>query len=197
MSNYQFCPSPDLSTQEQNFAFWENAFSDEELSRIKTIGDALPKNDGVVNTTGDLETQVRKSQVAWISNNNETQFIYDKMGYVSRMLNGQFFDLDLYGFIEDFQYTIYQANDAKYDWHMDKGNLNSPPRKLTLVLQLSDPSEYEGGDLEFLVSNEPIKAKKEKGVIYAFPSYILHRVTPVTAGTRKSLVVWICGNKFK
>ena len=113
-------------------------------------------------------------------------------------MNGQFFDLDLYGFVEDLQYTTYNSvEEGHYDWHMDKGNLNSSPRKLSMVLQLSDPTEYEGGDLEFMMSKDPIKATKQKGIIYTFPSYILHRVTPVTAGTRKTLVVWLAGPKFK
>jgi PKHD-type hydroxylase len=75
--------------------------------------------------------------------------------------------------------------------------INNSPRKLSMVLQLSDPSEYDGGDLEFYVQSEPIKAEKKKGIVYVFPSWVLHRVTPVTRGTRRSLVMWIAGPKFK
>jgi PKHD-type hydroxylase len=196
MSNYPLCPSPDLSTKERNFAFWENGFSDDEISRIKVIGDSLTLNQAIVDR-GESNTSIRKSKVGWISHDTNSSFIYDKLGYIGRMMNGEFFDLNLYGFIEDIQYTVYQSDDDKYNWHMDKGNLNAPPRKLSLVVQLSDPSEYEGGDFEFLVGPEPITAKKEKGIVYAFPSYIIHRVTPITAGTRKSLVIWFCGDKFR
>lgn len=195
MSNYMLCPSPDLATNERNYASWENGFSDDEISRIRNLGDALVLNTATTDS-GDINP-IRKAKVGWIENNNDSGFIYDKLGYIGRMLNGQFFEFDLYGFVEDIQYTVYQSGSDKYEWHMDKGNLNAPPRKLSLVVQLSDPSEYEGGDLEFMVQFEPITAEKKKGLIYAFPSYVMHRVTPVTAGTRKTLVIWLCGNKFR
>lgn len=108
-----------------------------------------------------------------------------------------FFDFDLYGFVEDFQYIVYNSDNSHYDWHMDKGTLTSPPRKLSLVLQLTDPSEYEGGDLELNYCSQPVKTKKERGLVYAFPSWVVHRVTPVTKGVRKTLVVWIAGPKFR
>ena len=66
-----------------------------------------------------------------------------------------------------------------------------------MVLQLSDPLEYVGGDLQIFTSPEPTSVDKEKGLIAAFPSYVLHKVTPVTQGTRKTLVVWVCGPSFK
>lgn len=198
MSTYQLCPGPDVSTKEQNFAFWENGFSDDEISKIKKIGDGLSLDNASVTNAGVTDIGIRKSKTGWIGYNDNTQFIYDRLGYVARMLNAQFFEFELYGFVEDLQYTVYTNTGDRYDWHMDKGNLNNAPRKLSLVLQLSDPSEYEGGDLEFNVGGDKIEqAKKGKGLVYAFPSWILHRVTSVTAGTRKSIVVWLCGNKFR
>jgi len=71
------------------------------------------------------------------------------------------------------------------------------PRKLSLVLQLTDPEEYEGGDLELMTSSDPIAVLKQRGLISVFPSFVLHRVTPVTKGTRRTLVVWACGPEFK
>ena len=70
------------------------------------------------------------------------------------------------------------------------------PRKLTLVLQLSDPSEYEGGELQSLTSLQPGTVNKKKGIIAAFPSWTLHQVTPVTKGVRKTLVIWVAGPQF-
>lgn len=199
MSAYHISPSPDKATNEQNFATWENGFSESELSQIKQIGDGIATDIALVNTDNENIQDLRKSRIGWLGLNDKTSFLYDKLGYIARMINGQFFDFDLYGFVEDFQYTVYNGNNNDhYDWHMDKGNTNHSPRKLSLVLQLSDPSEYEGGDLQLWTGgNEPITCEKKKGLLYAFPSFILHRVTPVTRGTRKSLVVWLAGNKFK
>jgi len=197
MSVYQVTPSPALSTREENFATWDNGFSLDEISLIRKIGDSLSIGVGTVDTGNLPDPSVRQSQVGWISNNADTTFIYDRLGYVLRMINGEFFDLDMFGFVEDFQYTIYTSNSDHYNWHMDKGNLGTSPRKLSMVLQLSDPSEYEGGDLEFYLGSTPTVAQKKQGKIHVFPSYILHRVTPVTRGTRKTLVAWAAGPKFR
>jgi PKHD-type hydroxylase len=70
-------------------------------------------------------------------------------------------------------------------------------RKISITVQLSDPNDYEGGVLELNVGNTIVQMPKEKGCAVLFPSYILHRVTPVTKGIRKSLVLWVGGTTFK
>lgn len=201
MSIYTFAPSPDIACRETNIANWEKGFSEKQINDIVSIGDELVKMEATVmdsqgNRNNAIE-KIRKSEISWIALNNKTEFIYDTMAYIARQLNGQFFNFDLYGFVEDFQYTVYRPEGDHYTWHMDKGGFNLAPRKLSMVLQLSDPSEYEGGDLEFFTAADTFTAKKEKGLVYAFPSYLMHRVTPVTRGTRRSLVVWISGPKFR
>jgi PKHD-type hydroxylase len=64
-------------------------------------------------------------------------------------------------------------------------------------LQLTDPEEYEGGQTYLITSQEPFPIAKEKGSITFFPSYTLHEVKPVTKGTRKALVGWIHGPRWK
>jgi PKHD-type hydroxylase len=68
---------------------------------------------------------------------------------------------------------------------------------LSLVLQLSDPAQYEGGNLQVMTGSEPQTVRKQRGLVAAFPSYVLHQVTPVTQGTRQSLVAWVSGPQFK
>jgi PKHD-type hydroxylase len=116
-------------------------------------------------------------------------------------------------FSETCQYTTYGVGQF-YDWHMDgfsnpykkEGQLFNKIRKLSVTLLLSDPSEYEGGMLEFFEPNISPKEKPKiileeerplKGSIVVFPAHIYHRVTPVTKGVRKSLVVWNCGYPYK
>jgi PKHD-type hydroxylase len=116
-------------------------------------------------------------------------------------------------FSETCQYTTYEVGQF-YDWHMDgfsnpykkEGKLFNKIRKLSVTLVLSDPSEYEGGMLEFYESNVSPKQKPKiileeerphKGSVIVFPAHIYHRVTPVTKGVRKSLVVWNCGYPYK
>ena len=84
-----------------------------------------------------------------------------------------------------------------YGWHQDYGGKLSPSRKLSLVLQLADPSQYEGGNLQVMTGGEPTNVRKQRGLITVFPAYTLHQVTPVTQGTRQSLVAWISGPPFR
>ena len=200
MSTYFFAPPPDLSTREMTFTTWENGFTDSQINDIIRIGDSLIPRNATVGGSKDGEdiSEIRKSKTSWIALNNDTSWLYDSLAYIVRQLNGQFYDFNLSGFVEDFQYTVYDGSGDHYSWHIDKGFSNSiSPRKLSIVLQLTDPSEYEGGDLEFYLAPTPVKAKKQKGLLYAFPSWVLHRVTPVTSGIRRSLVVWVSGPKFR
>ena len=197
MAFYQLSPSPDLSTKEQNYAFWNESFDEESLARIIEIGDTTEQAAGIVSNDKKVDEKIRKSKVAWLPVNEATQFIYETLGFVARQLNGEFFGFDITAFVDNIQYTVYDQDGDHYDWHMDKGMINTSPRKLSMVLQLSDPADYEGGDLEFFLGSDVIKAEKKRGMIYAFPSYIVHRVTPVTSGVRKSLVAWIAGPKFR
>jgi len=197
MAIYSLVPSPSLGVGEHGFATWEKGFSPEQIEAIRTLGDALPLAPAVVGE-GEVLTDVRRSETGWIDLNPNSTFIYDSLGFIARQLNGQFFDFDLFGFVEDIQYTVYRADGGHYDWHLDRGvSGGQAPRKLSLVLQLSDPSEYEGGELEVFLGGEPTQMKKEQGLVVAFPSFVLHRVTPITSGTRRTLVVWLSGPKFR
>lgn len=203
MSVYQFTPSPDVANRETCITWWDNGFSQDEVQRLVSYGNQLVEKEGVDGTVGDNRTDpnYRSSKIAWIGYNQETNWLYDKLSYISRQINGQYYNFDLSGFVEDFQYTIYNSAEVggdHYDWHMDKGYRDgASPRKLSLVVNLSDPSEYEGGELQFHADRGLEVADKTQGKVHCFPSYILHRVTPVTKGTRRTLVVWIAGPKFR
>ena len=70
------------------------------------------------------------------------------------------------------------------------------PRKLSLSLALND--DFEGGEFQINEGKEtnPITVPMHKGRVVLFPSFMIHRVTPITKGTRKSIVVWVNGPKF-
>lgn len=192
---YWLSPSPPAI--EETFATWQNAFSDSELAQVIKLGEDRRKQDGIIGANGITDANVRLSTVSWLEQSDSTIWLYDKLGYIVRQVNGQFFDFDIAGMAEQFQYTVYENNGSHYTWHMDKGVMNgNPPRKLSISVQLSDPDEYEGGDLEFMPGASILKAPRDKGIVVAFPSWVLHRVTPVTRGCRRSLVVWVCGPKW-
>lgn len=151
--------------------------------------------------------KIRNSDVVWT---NE-QWIYDEIYPYIHKANvnaGWNFDWD---WSENCQFTIYGKN-QHYDWHVDSFetpyedtdvNFNKKIRKLSVTCFLSDPKDYKGGELEFdlrNLSNGKSNIKKiilPKGSVIVFPSFVWHRVRPVTKGTRYSLVIWSLGYPFK
>jgi PKHD-type hydroxylase len=193
---------PSFGLAEHPFVTWDDGFTEDEIKSIISIGDALEKDKATIHGADkeDDYSKIRESSISWIEYNQDTGWIYDRLAHILRMLNGQFYRFDIYGFSEHLQYTVYNGErEGHYTWHLDSGFSSSghPPRKLSLVLQLSDSSEYEGGDLEILTTSEPQAVMKKKGLVAVFPSYVLHRVTPVTKGIRRTLVVWSCGPTFR
>jgi PKHD-type hydroxylase len=114
--------------------------------------------------------------------------------------NDSFYKFDLTEMTENLQFTMYDESfGGRYDWHVDHGGHQSGGRKLSVVVQLSDPLTYEGGELQFgQATDDKIEvADKNKGCVVLFPSYMRHRATEVTKGTRYSLVTWITGPPFR
>jgi PKHD-type hydroxylase len=201
MSIFHFPPSPSFNL-ETSYATWNNGFTDDEIEMIIEIGESFRIDTATVG--GDKENEddvkIRKSKISWISNNDNTFWLYKKLSEITRKLNGQFFNFDLFGFYEDMQYTIYESfQKGHYDTHIDMVSRGSdiPQRKLSIVLQLSDQEQYEGGELQIFETGKFLPVEKKKGLLVAFPSYLPHKVTPVTSGIRRSLVVWVAGPPFK
>lgn len=179
------------------FVWWEGAFTDQELDWLQEKAKAADQDARVSgNGVGVVDAKIRRSQVSWLNNNPNTEWIFKKLAHVASQLNSQYFKFDLDGFGEALQLTNYdQFENGMYGWHQDYGGLIS--RKLSMVVQLTDPSEYEGGNLQILTTGEPVNVRKQRGLIAVFPAYTLHQVTPVTQGSRQSLVAWISGAPFK
>ena len=143
MSRYIFSPTPAFARGEA-FATWVDGFTSDEIEKIIEYGDAKEKVKAGLGD-GDYNDDVRRTKVSWFQYNENTAFIYDRLASIASCLNGQFFNFDLFGFDEDFQYSVYEEGEqGHYTWHMDALPVMSraSPRKLSLVLQLSDPSEY-------------------------------------------------------
>lgn len=202
MSIYQFAPMPTTVNSDVDFVTWQNAFTPEELDRIEAYAmENLPAEKAIIAGLSKEEEYdaIRKSKTAWIGLNPETVWLYDRLAYVARMVNAQYWRFDLEGFVEDFQFTLYDEPDDHYTWHTDSVKYadGKTPRKLSMVIQLSDPEDYAGGDLQLKGGPEDTTVTRERGLVTVFPSYLLHRVTPLESGVRKSLVVWISGPPFR
>lgn len=167
-------------------------FCDEQGTQPATLGNRLQNSD------------IRISETKFHFINEKNGWIFDILEYVANDVNDSYFQFDLIGF-DRFQYTVYNEVGSHYTYHPDM--LFGPtasielqtPRKLSFSLVLSDSKDYTGCEFEMIVDNvnAPIKIPQKKGRIIAFPSYMFHRVTPLTSGIRKSIVFWAVGPKFK
>ena len=99
--------------------------------------------------------------------------------------------------IQDLQYLEYHADDnAKYDWHIDAGDSLSSMRKISISWVLNEG--FEGGDLQFFGDGgEIVTYNSTPTKLVSFTSFLNHRVTNVTKGIRKVLVVWVWGNAWR
>ena len=149
---------------------------------------------------------IRNSSIAWIDESWIWTMVQPFIKQANKLANWNF-QLD---FSEPAQWTKY-SKDQHYSWHTDQYSLpfNQPRsrmhgliRKLSMTLALEDGDTYEGGDLQFRslertqLKIETVGEARKKGSLVVFPSFVWHRVTPVTKGTRYSLVVWTLGNPF-
>jgi len=196
-----------------NYWFFKKALSSKICDDILEVGKKLQRQKAVTGNNNKATKQVqkiRKSNVAWLNDH----WIYKEIQPYVQTANvnaGWNYEWD---FSESCQFTEYNKNQF-YNWHYDSWEepYNSPEdikihgkiRKLSVTVSLSDPEKYKGGQLEFSIRNNKdgkiknIKCKEilPRGSIVVFPSYVWHRVTPVTKGTRYSLVIWNLGYPFK
>lgn len=181
----------------ESYCWWGNEFTEQELTWLqqKAIG---ASQQGQVGSLGNNTlSDIRRSKVSWIDNTQETEWVFKKLSHIVSSINSQFYRFDLTGFGEPLQLTNYDSSEhGMYGWHQDSGGLRSISRKMSLVLQLSDPSEYEGGNLQ-IMTDKVTNVKKQRGLVAVFPSYTVHQVTPVTQGSRQTLVAWVSGPAFK
>lgn len=182
----------------------DNFFTDEEMgnitSQLSTVNAtaAIAGWSKPINSQADMNEAVahshaaRKSNVYWLES-QEYDWIYKKLQIAINHVNLTNFNKVLYG-IESLQYTEY---DSKYSGfyapHIDTSSSLPIIRSLSFSIQMSRPDEYEGGEVLIYSDGATIKANKTYGAITFFDSRILHEVTPVTSGFRKSLVGWIVG----
>jgi len=180
-------------------AVWRGLFTPADLDALERQFDCLQLEQARL--SGNRLDSIRTTHVAWVNRNEGTEDLYLRMEAVVLRLNAEHFHAELSG-LSTMQYAVYRESDSGYfDWHSDYGReRNDPgrePRKLTLSLQLSDGDSYEGCDLEARAVWHMDAAPRERGTLVAFRATVLHRVTPITRGVRKSLVIWATGPEYR
>jgi PKHD-type hydroxylase len=184
------------------YAWWDGYFTDEELDKILDMYSGVTLEKAVL-SDDKITPDLRKSNIKFDTPTEENNWIFERLAQATMFLNDRYFQFDLLGF-SFYQYTVYDTAGSKYDWHPDIWYGDTGPkedfltRKISLILILSDPSEYEGGKLElYNGTNAIVEIDQKRGRIVAFPSWQIHRVTPIISGIRKSLVTWVQGPKWK
>jgi predicted 2-oxoglutarate/Fe(II)-dependent dioxygenase YbiX len=185
----------------QDWAWYSNVFTDQELDAIITLGETHELAEGVMFNPDDpnLASSMRQSKISWITPNSpDAEWLFRKLTDVIIRANEDYFQFDI-SEIEHLQYTVYDRKNDHYDWHRDM--LPQMPgrniRKLSFSLLLDDPKDYKGGDLELMLSAKPVVPESERGKMIFFPGYAVHRVTSVIKGKRRSLVGWVKGPGWK
>lgn len=181
------------------YVYWDDAFSAQQLDEIVKYCESV-ELDRAETMGGDTEKK-RRSNVKFFPRDDNNAWIFDQLNNTIQIVNERWYEYDLNGY-ESFQFTTYTAEEAgHYDWHMDMSMgtnaLGPETRKLSMTMLLSD--DHEGGGFQICTGDqtETEVVNNKKGRMIFFPSFMSHRVMPVTKGVRKSLVIWILGPKFK
>jgi PKHD-type hydroxylase len=180
---------------------WPDAFAGRELDALVRLGDGLALEKAELSQGGAVYENLRSTQVAWVPRSSETESLYRRMEELVLDINARYFRFDLSG-LAMFQYALYGGpQGGHFDWHKDYGRDPADPlqepRKLTISLQLSEATDYEGCDLQVRAGNQIDTAPRTRGSLIAFPANVLHQVTPIRSGLRRSLVVWAVGPEFR
>ena len=174
------------------------ALSSQNASRTIAEGLELGLASAKVLKSGQYQEnpEVRRSTVGFFDPVKHA-WLYTVVQDLGIPMNQKHFGFDLTG-IQTLQFTEYlDTDEGHYGWHTDF-DPNMQPRKLSVCIQLSDPATYEGGNLELMINGTMnVTGFRELGAATMFPSWVMHRVAPVTKGKRYSLVCWFVGPEFR
>ena len=200
ISQYPIMVDPNLKVVDQ-------PLNEELVKYIRDLGDdymeklgAIPGRVGYNEDTRVVKER-RDADTQWLKfpwEDGRTAPIYEALTEIVQQTNALHWQYDLTDYFDKFHYIRYEAPTGHFQWHRDSGDQwRRPQRKLSFAVTLSELDEYEGGDFQFFDGDEITVARRKPGDVIVFPSYLQHRVTPVTKGVRRSLVGWAAGPKFR
>tara|TARA_Y100001972_G_C7652667_1_gene328301 strand:- start:1220 stop:1777 length:558 start_codon:yes stop_codon:yes gene_type:complete len=178
----------------QNWRLYSSDINSEEVDNlVKFIENTYPEVNA--KTFNNASDDIRKSKIRFVHNPDIQRLLFGYVENAAQTMGVHVINK------ADLQYTEYHGTDkGHYTWHhdVDWNRSDGYDRKLSITVQLSNPNEYEGGDFEFSETETPkLETCKLKGSVLIFPSYLQHRVSPVTSGIRKSLVAWFEGPMWR
>ena len=183
------------------WAVYTGYFPDPICDLILANGLKAPAQQGAVgNGKGHgVNNKIRKSDVRFIPQNQSWQWLFDVLWKLAWDANRNFgFELSQLGFLQLAEYKA--ENKGHYHRHQDVFWVTEQPlhRKLSCVIQLSNPADYEGGNLELETGQKPlVDSMRARGSVIFFPSFTHHAALPVTKGIRHSIAAWFEGPKWR
>lgn len=187
------------------WCYFKSHFDKETCAKILSDASSIPVQDAMLGTGAGTysNTGYRRSKIKFINSSDKRfAYLFDALWKMAIQANNDFFGLHL-SKLDYVQLAEYDsAYEGEYKDHHDVFWMNGDPnyhRKLTCVVQLSDPLDYEGGNLELTEVGElpPAEEIRQQGTAIFFPSLFRHRATAVTKGTRYSIAAWFDGPKWR
>jgi PKHD-type hydroxylase len=192
------------------YVYQKAAFPADFCAKVIEAGEKLPRRMGDSLGQGEAardDVKIRSTERGFFLNTPDHAWIYDHVLQFVKAANQKYWKFRI-GECEPFQFGVYNPGQF-YSWHVDQfSEAYKPPhpgagltRKLSITVQLDDGADYDGGEFEM---REPcdydkiqrIDGIRARGSLIVFPAFVMHRVTPVTTGVRRSLVGWILGPPF-
>jgi len=179
----------------------QGGLSPSQVDNLIGAFDTVKMSQGRIGTPGKrtVNNAVRSGQVQWIGADEVGDQIFSHLFTLGVVANRERkWDFELRGITRFLQGTCYDAGRQEhYSWHMDWGVGGNQRRKIGIVAHLSEQSTFEGGSLQLANGSVPVEANQVAGTVTVFPGFLMHRVTPVTKGTRLGMVAWILGPPFR
>ncbi|MBK5921055.1 hypothetical protein CCR80_08420 [Rhodothalassium salexigens] len=175
-----------------------------ECARLSALIDAAARDRPAAG--GDLagrvhDPRVRACETLWLDDEPATAWAFERLAHLVAGANAAAFgfDLDADPFIEGALIARYPGTmGGHYDWHVDRARRGpAARRKLSVSVQLSPPGAYDGGALTLNAEGHEVTLDRALGTAAVFPSFVLHRVAPVTRGARVALVAWAHGPRLR
>ena len=193
------------------YSYYKGVLSPIECAAIKQLAESKELANGTIGNgdnasyredlsyrTVDTRSLMPNERLA----GNDMAWLYERIRERVERINNDLYRFDLTGMLENIVYLRYRCAEegrpaGHYDWHQDFGGGVSSLRKLSVIVQLSDPTQYEGCRLRLFNDSDYDPGLIEQGDMIVFPSWTPHCVTPITRGERHALVSWITGPQFR
>ena len=192
---YLFDPSP--NEDYAPYVVYDGVLTLNECDSLKKMAADFLPGEISGRPEGRSTSDYRQCECAAIEWRDSHQWLFERVASVTDKCNREHYQFDVVGFLDEFTMLRYPLG-GHYTWHSDYGGGICSLRKLTVIVVVSDRSEYDGGQLALQDgSGQDQKIVPPAGSVVVFPSFVLHRVLPVTRGTRYVVAAWAYGPPFR